>query len=80
MESLISIGIKVCAVVLIIAAFILYAFPKEKILSVKELAKTFRGTMPPRTVLNDFGKKTHTIFYVSGVLMILFALASVVFG
>lgn len=41
---------------------------KSKVLSVKELAKTFRNPIPPRTMLNKFGKQAHTVLCISGVL------------
>lgn len=47
---------------------------KSKVLSVKELAERCRNPVPPRRMLNDFGKRIHSILCISGVLATVFLL------
>lgn len=77
MSMLVALLIKlmfVCVAVFLCAAVILWLFPKDKILAVKGVGKSYRGTIPPRGALNDFGRLAHTVLCVSGTLVTVFFL------
>jgi len=44
---------------------------KNKVLLHKDMAKSYRAPVPPRTMLNEFGKKIHTVLCVSGASAII---------
>ena len=66
----------ILSIIVFFTSLVILGF-KDKVMHIKSTPSNVwlhRNPVPPRNMLNKFGKVVHTIFHISGALMIVFGM------